>query len=129
MGYPDPLESQERLRAQDPEAEKLELLLSAWYDLIGNAWNTGAGIIAATEEGFNSTATSDQRSSLREGLVEAAPDGRGSINRMKLGWFLRHFTGRIAGGYRLEKRARTGKKSKNAQQYRVTELPAAGGEE
>jgi hypothetical protein len=129
MGYPDPLETQERLRAQDPEAEKLELLLSAWSDLVGSDWKTAAGIIDATEEGFNTTTTSDQRSTLRDGLFEAAPDGRGNINRMKLGWFLRHFTGRIAGGYRLEKRVRTGKRSKNAQQYRVTELPTAGGEE
>jgi hypothetical protein len=97
--------------------------------VVGIDWKTAAGIIDATEEGFNNTTTSDQRSTLRDGLVEAAPDGRGNINRMKLGWILRHFTGRIAGGYRLEKRSRTGKKSKHSQQYRVTELPAPGGEE
>ena len=129
LGYPDPLETQERLRAQDPEAEKLELLLSAWSDLVRDGWKTAAGIIEATEEGFNNTTTANQRSTLRDGLVEAAPDGRGNINRMKLGWFLRHFNGRIAGGYRLEKRPRTGTRSKNAQQYRVTNLTAPGDEE
>ena len=128
MGYPDPLESQERLRAQDPEAEKLELLLSAWNDIAEDEWKTAADIIELTEEGFNQ-ATSAQRARLRDGLVEAAPDGRGGINRLKLGWFLRHFTGRIAGGYRLEKRPRTGKKSKNPQQYRVVELAAPGGDQ
>jgi len=129
MGYTDPLESQERLRAQDPEAEKLELLLSAWYDLAGNDWKTAAGIIEATEEGFNAQPTAIQRSMLRDGLVEAAPDGRGNIARLKLGWFLRHFTGRIAGGYRLEKKSKGGSKSKKPQQYRVVELAAPGGDE
>jgi hypothetical protein len=51
-----------------------------------------------------------------------ASDGRGNPNRNKLGWYLRHFTGRIAGGYRLEKKPRTSQRSKNPQQYRVTSL-------
>jgi len=129
LGYPDPLETQERLRAQDPEAEKLELLLSAWFDLAGTDWKTVAGIIEATEESFNSNSTSDQRSHLQDGLVEAAPDGRGRINRLKLGWYLKHFVGRVVGGFRLEKKPKTGKKSKNAQQYRVIDLAAPGGDE
>ncbi len=129
MGYPDPLETQERLRAQDPEAEKLELLLSAWFDLAGTDWKTVGDIIGATEEGFNSVSTPDQRSHLRDGLVEAAPDGRGKINRLKLGWYLKHFTGRVVGGFRLEKKPKTGKKSKNPQQYRVRDLAAPGGDE
>jgi hypothetical protein len=129
LGYPDPLDSQERLRAQDPEAEKLELLLSAWHAQVGNAWKTAADIIDATSEHFNSIATASQRTTLHEGLFEAAPDGGGRVNRRKLGWYLRHFTGRVAGGYRLEKKPRAAdSKSKNAQQYRVVELDAEGGE-
>jgi putative DNA primase/helicase len=129
LGYPDPLESQERLRAQDPEAEKLELLLFAWHTQVGNNWKTAADIIDATSEQFNSIATASQRSTLQEALIEAAPDGGGRINRHKLGWFLKHFTGRVAGGYRLEKRPRVSTRSKNAQQYRVVELDAEGGDE
>ena len=128
LGYPDPLETQERLRAQDPEAEKLELLLSAWFELVGDDWQTVGSIIEATSEGFKYNSTADQRSLLLDGLTEAAPDGRGKINSRRLGWYLKHFIGRVVGGYRVEKKPKSGTKSKNAQQYRVAEVAAPGGD-
>ncbi len=130
LGFPDPLKSQESLRAQDPEAEKLELLLSAWHDRVGEGWKTAGNIIDASAETFDSIpTTATQPSTLREALVEAAPDNRGFVNGKRLGWYLRQNTGRIAGGYKLERKPRTSEASKNAQRYRVVELNAEGGDE
>jgi hypothetical protein len=123
LGFPDPLDSQERLREQDPETDRLELLLSAWYAVFSTQWVTAGEVVdQAVEEDANHAVNRTARSVLNEALSEVVPDGRGSVNRNRLGWFLRDYTGRIAGGYRLEKKPRSGKKTKNPQQYRVTQL-------
>jgi hypothetical protein len=123
LGYPDPLESQHRLREQDPEADKLEVLLSAWHDQFGDAWTTVSDLIEiSVETTANYTPNCDPAPGLYNALAEVASNGRGQPNRNKVGWYLRHFTGRIAGGYRLEKKPRTSRRSKNPQQYRVISL-------
>ena len=120
LGYPDPLESQQRLREQDPEADKLEMLLSAWHDQRGGTWTTVAELIeSAIGSGDSYTSNGDLAPGLYGTLIEVASDGHERLNRNMLGWYLRHFTGRIAGGYRLDKKPRTSRKSKNPQQYRV----------
>ncbi|WPL15575.1 hypothetical protein Thiowin_00476 [Thiorhodovibrio winogradskyi] len=122
LGYPDPTDSQARLREADPEADKLELLLSTWFDLNGGQWITAAELIQAAEPANDfSTVRTDKRDALREALLDIANDGRGRINRKALGWYLRHFEGRIAGGLRLVKKQRPGN-TKVAHQYRVAEV-------
>ena len=43
LGFPDPVDSQKRLRDQDPESDQLELLLSAWFAEHGSTWLTAGG--------------------------------------------------------------------------------------
>lgn len=122
MGYPDPVKSQERLREQDPEADRLELLLSAWYDSFQDTWKTAGELIEAPIQAEITHLGQDISSPLKEALLEVASDGRNQISRNLLGWYLRRNAGRIADGYRLEPRPRAGKKSKNSKQYRVKKL-------
>lgn len=120
LGFPDPLESQERLREQDPEADNLKQLLTAWHGLLGDEWTSaGALIDAALQDGVSNFNTTD-KSALEEALQEVARDGRGGINRNTLGWFLRRYTGRIADGFKLEKQPRGSQKTRKSQEYRVT---------
>lgn len=122
LGYPDPTDSQARLREADPEADKLELFLAAWFDLRGGQWTTAAELMGEADPASDfSSARSDKRAALHEALLEVANDGRGHINRKALGWYLRHFEGRIAGGLRLMKKPRLGN-TKVAHEYRVERL-------
>ncbi|MBK1720353.1 hypothetical protein CKO27_22455 [Thiocystis violacea] len=122
LGYPDPTDSQARLREADPEADKLELFLAAWFDLRNSQWTTAAELLGEAEPTNDfSTARSDKRAALHEALLEVANDGRGRINRKALGWYLRHFEGRIAGGLRLMKKDRHGSQ-KHAHQYGVERI-------
>ena len=114
-----------------PEIEKLELFLAAWLALRDGQWTTAAELISEAEPANDfSTARSDKRAALYETLLEVANDGRGLINRKALGWYLRHFEGRIASGLRLTKKPRLGN-TKAAHEYRVERLvdsnPAATG--
>jgi hypothetical protein len=123
LGYPDPLESQHRLREQDPEADKLEVLLSAWHYQFGDQWTSVSDLLETSVEATaNYAPNCDPAPGLYNALVEVASDGRGVPNRRKLGWYLRHFTGRIAGGYRLDSKPRTSQRSRNPNQYRVISL-------
>lgn len=123
LGLPDPTETQELLRENDPEAEKLQALLEAWWALIGDRWlNVGELIDEANQMndfGQIHHQNNQKHQDLREALLDIAFD-KGNINRKVLGWFLRHFEGRIAGRLQLVKKERTGEKTKNAHQYRVT---------
>jgi hypothetical protein len=124
LGMADPVTSQERLREGDPDLERLELLLEAWFDLKGDEWVTVAELVqavAGTNHFLTASGEKGAAARLHEALVEIANDGRGNINRRTVGWYLRHFEGRIAGGLRLEKKPRQGK-SNASQQYRVMRL-------
>ncbi|MFE8032027.1 hypothetical protein [Thiohalocapsa marina] len=129
LGYPCPTETQERLREQDPEAEKLAILLEAWDALKPAAWITAAELMAEADwhDDFNQ-GTQTKRRALLEALLEVAGDGRGNINQRALGWCLRHLEGRIANGLRFVKKPRRGSQ-KHVQQYRVEHVlsdPATG---
>jgi hypothetical protein len=127
LGLPDPLDSQERLREQDPEKDRLEILLGAWFDLLGTRWVSVSELMEQSVEDHADKSINDHsRAALWEALIEAAPDGRGSVNRNKLGWYLKHFTGRVACDLKLEAKPRTSERSKRAREYRVVDLQASG---
>lgn len=121
LGLPDPVDSQERLRDQDPEGDKLELFLAAWHGVHGEKWLTAGEL---TDALANGSISGSQRSgnSLHESILDIASDSRGYPSNKLLGWYLRHNNGRIAAGYRLEQKPRSSTKSKHAKQYRVTKL-------
>ena len=100
LGWPDPVKSQDRLRADDPETTKLAALLSAWDAVFGDRSITVSELIdGAMGEVFG--APSPNRDALREALEDAAGDRPGQVNRRKLGWYLRHFNGRVCNGRAL----------------------------
>jgi hypothetical protein len=125
LGYPDPLSSQERLRDEDPESDRLQVVLSNWWAVFGDSWTTASGLISLSENTFGPNKDT-HRANLIEALSEICTDGRGNMNQKTLGWFLRRFTGRVLNGYKLEKKPRDSK-SKHAHQYRVVQLGSSRG--
>jgi hypothetical protein len=120
LGYPDPVDSQARLRELDPEAEKLGVLMCAWSNLLGKNWQVVADVIGAIEPVYPEP-NQTQKDALRTVLREIAPEARDQISSRLLGWFLKHHNGRIIDNYRLERKPRLNSKSKKPQQYRVIE--------
>jgi hypothetical protein len=99
--------------------EKLELLLSAWRNAIGDKWTTAGDLLKTAGEHSSNALIQRPRESLLEALVEVDPNGRSGGNPNKIGCYLRRFAGRISGGYKLEQKPRTSVNSRHAQQYRV----------
>jgi hypothetical protein len=99
LGWPDPVLSQERLRADDPETQKLSALLAAWHRVFADQSVTVAAVIeTATSEFLAAGIEPEARYALREALEDVAGDRPGQVNRRKLGWYLRHFAGRVSDG-------------------------------
>ena len=119
LGWPDPVLSQDRLRADDPESLKLAALLSAWAAVFRDRSVTVSELIeGAMGDGYG--APSHTRLALREALEDAAGDRPGQINRRKLGWYLRHFHGRVCDGLALF----IDQSRQNALRYRVGQAPS-----
>jgi len=97
LGFPDPTDSQEFLRSEDPEASKLGNLLSAWSSVIGRDSVTVQEIIVRATGGFAGTGEGE---TLRAACVEVAGD-RGVINPRLFAWYLRSNTGRVVSGLRI----------------------------
>ena len=123
LGFPDPVCTQERLRDSDPEADKLESLLLAWHAIAPGRWMSAADLVQEAEPGEFTHTVRGQRVDLAEALLDVCGE-RGRTNKKMLGWFLRHYQGRIAGGLRLERKPRHGAQ-KTAHRYRVVQEAAA----
>ncbi len=119
IGMPDPIQSQDILRAEDPERQKLEDVFAGLFAVFGKEPFAVRDIIRVT--------TVDHFQPLlgeRKELAEAMTDHfseRGGVNSRALGWFLRHFKGRIAGGIRLDD-YRGGVLSDGKKRYSVQEI-------
>ncbi len=105
LGWPDPIKTQDRLRADDPETLKLAALLSSWHRIFGGENVTVSSLIEAATHPERIYGTPprvvqsrEDQAALREALEDAAGDRPGMINRRKLGWYLRHFNGRVCNG-------------------------------
>lgn len=108
LGFPDPIQSQERLREEDPETQNLSALLSGWHAAIGDGFLTTGAMIAAGEKAQWGTGAFESSSSeafrqLHQVLLEVAPEGGSSISRKRLGWYLKKHVGRVCDGHKLEK--------------------------
>lgn len=122
LGLPDPVISQDRLRADDPEMLKLAALLTAWHAVFGTETVTVASLIEAATHPDRIygtpprlVETRDQQNALIEALEDIAGDRPGQINRRKLGWYLKHFAGRVLDGLALF----VDNSRQNALRYRV----------
>jgi putative DNA primase/helicase len=119
LGYPDPLDSQERLRQLDPEADRVGCLMEAWWDFLGTGWYTAGDIIKAVDDPPDGNKQKTEREAMKTALRDVAPEGRDSYSSRLLGWYLMHHEGRIVEEFRLERKPRKDSKTRKAQQYRV----------
>lgn len=99
LGRPDPCETMNKARAEDPITSSLTNLFTSWHAAVGGAART----IAAVKDAANLTDTfgGQIHSTLRESLVDVADDGRGGVNSKKLAHFLKRYEGRIIAGLKL----------------------------
>ena len=93
LGLADATESVFEAMAEDPDRESLGRLLTAWQSAFGKT-------AAMVRDAVRISALGDEHSELREVLHDIA-DGRGEINRRRLGWWIRRHAGRIVGGLRF----------------------------
>lgn len=112
IGGHDPVSSQEKLRADDPEMSKLARLLDSWHRVFGEEPVSVADLAQVVDRG---SLMSEDSNDLREALLECAGE-RGQINSRSLGWYLKRFSGRIVDSLRL---CRTGGSSTSKPKYYV----------
>jgi hypothetical protein len=119
LGYPDPTQSQEELRSDDPETQRLNTLLESWESMIGDRQVTLQELISPTTDTGAEELTDREKCQRRSRLQEALEDvagGRGvAINTKTLSWYLRKNEGRVCGGRVLLR-----DKSSTRVQYRVS---------
>jgi putative DNA primase/helicase len=101
LGHADPVATQEKARAADPTVNQLGAILSALHAAFGSEpRNTKTIVETAGLSGVSSA--SHMNENLREALIAVAADGRGGIESVRLGRYLRSHQGRIVDGLRLE---------------------------
>lgn len=119
LGLADPTESVFEAMAEDPDRETLGRLLTGWESAFGKT-------AAMVRDAVRVSACGDDYSDLREVLHDIA-DERGTINRRKLGWWIRRHAGRIVVGRRFIRAS--GNRSAEAWQVESVSpvLPVLGG--
>lgn len=126
LGLPDPIQSQERLREDDPETRVHGQLLLALNEVLGESWFTVADLLnkldviplalADTEEA-EKTEKIQRVHALREALEAVADSrGNGSVNRKTLGRYLARVAGRVSEGLMIQKDTAR----RDVARYRVT---------
>lgn len=109
LGLPDPIQSQERLREDDPETRTHGQLLLALDEVFGDSWFTVAELLNKLDVMPLMLADKDKTQgvhALREALEAVADsNGSGNVNRRVLGWYLRNFAGRVCEDRMIEKDA------------------------
>jgi len=98
LGRPDPIETMERARADDPVKTALINLYNGWYDAVGSAAQTTSEIVtAATTRMFDSLA----HPALHDALTDVADDRRGGIATKTLGRYLATHKNRVVDGLKM----------------------------
>ncbi|MBE7186049.1 MAG: hypothetical protein INR68_16755 [Methylobacterium mesophilicum] len=99
LGRPDPCETMNKARAEDPITTSLTNLFTSWHAAVGSAART----VAALKDIANLTDTfgGQLHANFREALVDVADDGRGGINSKKVAHYLKRYEGRIIAGFKL----------------------------
>ncbi|MBK6510934.1 MAG: hypothetical protein IPG06_16805 [Haliea sp.] len=103
------------------------MLLTAWWAAHKNTWMTAGKLIDTPTGGPIHSINQAISDPVHEALLEVAADNRNQISRNLLGWYLRRNAGRIAGGYKLEPKNRTGEKSRASREYRVVKISTTAG--
>lgn len=99
LGRPDPCETMNKARAEDPITSSLTNLFTAWHGAVFGEAKT-VGEIKGTAQ-LNDPHGGLVHANLREALAEVASDRHGGIDSQKLGIFLKRYEGRIIAGLKL----------------------------
>ena len=98
LGRPDPIETMERARADDPVKTALINLYNAWYDAVQSNSQTTSEIAAvSTSRIFESLA----HPALHDALTDVADDRRGGIATKTLGKYLAAHKNRVVDGLKM----------------------------
>jgi hypothetical protein len=101
LGEPDPVESMDSARDEDPELGNIRELFGLWPDYfdLDQKVTTGRIIEVAREA---PAANDFNRQPLKDLLLQVAGDrSGGGISPERLGWWLRGISGRVEAGHRL----------------------------
>ncbi len=93
LGLPDPATSLIQQINHDPDRDLLGALLKAWYTKFGE---TSFEVRTLVEDTFDSE-------DLQEALLDLPVAERETINRNKLGWYLKQNANRVVGGLELQR--------------------------
>lgn len=113
LGLSDPAQSMFETMSDDPERETLRRLLDAWHECFGHAPKMLREVLGA-----NSLAAMGPIQDLREVLHDIAGERDYSINRRRLGWWMKNHVGWVVEGRRLVKE----KGSRSAEAWKVEEV-------
>jgi putative DNA primase/helicase len=99
LGCPDPVETMERARDEDPITSALTVLFTAWHSILGGDAKPVGEVIATAElpEPYGNVA----RAQFRQALADVATDKSGKISNASLGRYLGRYAGRVVGGLKL----------------------------
>jgi putative DNA primase/helicase len=98
LGRPDPVETMEAARADDPTTTSLRAVLAAWHGAIGAGERTiGKVVQTADEQMMGSRVHSD----FHQVLLDVAPGRLGDINGKSLGLWLARHKGRVVDGLKI----------------------------
>jgi hypothetical protein len=101
LGQPDPVESMNTARGEDPELNDIRELFTLWSDELNldERYTTGRIIEVACEPMGGSDYN---RKPFKELLLRVAGERNGKeVSPRRFGWWLRKISGRIEAGYRL----------------------------
>ncbi len=113
LGLPDPTQSMFESMSDDPERETLRRLLDAWYECFGHSPKMLREVLGA-----NGLPPSAPIQELREVLHDIAGERDFSINRRRLGWWMKNHAGQVIAGRRLVKE----KGNRSAEAWKVEEV-------
>jgi hypothetical protein len=101
LGCSDPVASVFTAMEEDPERQRLQLLMTAWETKFRG------GVVRVRDLIHWAGGLDPECAEVKELLVEIAGE-RETINRRRLGWWLKHHVGQVADGMRIEKAPRKG---------------------
>ena len=107
LGHPDPASALLEQVRHDPDGDALGGLMTEWRAVFGSAPTT---VRKAVDEAY-------MQPNLLDAMREFPVEGRGEINRSKLGWLLKKNSNRIIGGFEFQKAEADGRTA-----WRVVEV-------
>jgi len=118
LGLPDPAASIFEAMNEDPDRELLGEFLQAWQAKFGKTPVLVKDVVAAAHSrGINHNHLNEE---LLESISDIAGERDGSINRRRLGWWIKRHAGQVVKGLRLVKDTTT----RNAAKWKLEPVPS-----